>query len=117
MHLTSHEIFITYQHRLRTFYNEIRASSFNACWAKRFRNGSLSMKFLCSFTPFSERKWPLRAHKHVLSRGPRTGTLGQQVPIAKSLDLLGNCTAFRREVLVIRLGLQYCIIVVVLITD
>ena len=47
--------------KLQTSRKEIRASSFNVCWARRLRNGSLSTKIFCSLAHFSEREWPLRA--------------------------------------------------------
>ena len=37
------------------------ANSFNARWARRFGNGTLSANFFCSSAHFSKREWPLRA--------------------------------------------------------
>ena len=73
MHLKSrNEMLITYKHKLRTCRTKIRASSFNACWARRFGKGSLSTIPFGSLAPFSEREWPLRARLHGLSCVPST---------------------------------------------
>ena len=61
MHLTSQRDIYYVLPQVKNISQEIRASSFNTFWARRFGNGSSPTKFFCSVAPYSEQEWPLRA--------------------------------------------------------
>ena len=61
MHLTSQLAIYYVLTQVTKSPKEIQASSFNVCWARQLRIGSLSTKIFCSLALFSEQEWPLRA--------------------------------------------------------